>query len=480
MTFHPPHRLFQFFIHTFLAITLILNTSPTLASLPTLGDPTLSSFSTQQEKQLGLAFYRSLRANLEFVDDLQINYYLNMLGNRLVTHSDAAGKQFKFFIIKAPTINAFAGPDAYIGVHSKLIIAAKNESQLAGVLAHEIAHVAQRHLARQFSRSGKSTALTLATLLAAILVGAQDPQSGQAVLLTGLAGNQQSAINNTRKNENEADRVGIGILQRSGINPIGMVQFFKILMAQSPDNAMPYLRDHPLSSARVAEARNRITPKTRNLPTDSIDFEFARARLMVLVSPQPEKYTQNKVVGKSNLGQYKKALALIRTNYAGKAVGVLKKINKQHNNLWIQLALAEAYSASKQDKKALALLKNLSSLYPGLLPVTIAYARSLLANKQAENSIQLLKRQLQQNNPISLHDYAVIYNALAHAYFANGQVSAALEATGNQYAKQGYLELAIQQYNNALLQKNNSASTIKRLKTVKKEIKSQVIRLKEK
>ena len=147
---------------------------------------------------LGLGFYRSLREKLTFIDDLQINYYLDSVGQRLASHSDAAGDRFRFFIIKAPTINAFAGPAAYIGIHTQLILEAKNESQLASVLAHEIAHVSQRHLARAFDNSGQSTALTIATLLAAILVGTQDSQAGQAVLMSGIAGNQQSSINFTR------------------------------------------------------------------------------------------------------------------------------------------------------------------------------------------------------------------------------------------------------------------------------------------
>ena len=133
-------------------------------------------------------------------------------------------------------INAFAGPAAYIGVHTQLILEANNESQLASVLAHEIAHVSQRHLARAFDNSGQSTALTIAAMLAAILVGTQDSQAGQAVFLSGIAGSQQSSINFTRSNEYEADRIGIGILSDTDINPQGMVDFFEILLNKSPDN----------------------------------------------------------------------------------------------------------------------------------------------------------------------------------------------------------------------------------------------------
>ena len=435
------------------------------AGLPDLGDPTLESFSSKDERQLGLAFYRSLRANLPFVEDLQINYYLTSLGQRLASRSDAAGNPFHFFIIKSPTINAFAGPAAYIGIHTQLILEAENESQLAGVLAHEIAHVSQRHLARAFDSAGNSTALTIATLLAAILVGSQDSQAGQAVFLSGIAGNAQSSINFTRSNEYEADRVGIGILADTGINPQGMVEFFEILLDQSPDGGIEYLRTHPLNTNRVAEAKNRLVKKDEKLPRDNLDFQFAKARLIILLSKQPQYYLDDKVVGTSLIGQYQKALAAIRIQKADVAIEILSQHTEKHQHPWLRLALAEAYSSKNDDKKALEILANLARLYPGYLPVSMAYVKALNNNKLPEKSIAVLKKQLQTD------DYGVIYEALAKAYYANGQTGAALEATGNQYARQGYIELAIQQFDNALNQKDLSPSTTQRLEAAKKELK---------
>lgn len=456
-------RLFNSFC---IGITLSLAlSSVAFANLPTLGDPTLDSFSSKEEQQLGLAFYRSLRANLTFIDDLQINDYLNSLGQRLASNSDAAGDKFHFFIIKAPTINAFAGPAAYIGLHTELILEAKNESQLASVLAHEIAHVSQRHLARAFDNSGNSAALTIATLLAAILVGTQDSQAGQAVFMSGIAGSQQSSINFTRSNEYEADRVGIGILTTTGINPEGMVEFFETLLNKSPDNGIEYLRTHPLSSNRVSEAKDRLTKKSQNLPKNSLDFELSKVRLAILLSKQPEHYLDNKIVADGLIGQYQKALAAVRTNKADIAIQILTELLKKQQHPWIQLALAEAYTIKNDDKKALEVLSTLSNLYPGYLPVTMAYIKALNNNKMPDKSIPLLKKQLQIN------DNAIIHEALANAYFANGQISAALESTGNQYARQGYIELAIQQYDNALKQENISPSTKHRLEAAKIELK---------
>lgn len=437
--------------------------SPVQAGLPELGDPTLDSFSSAEERQLGLAFYRSLRANLKFVDDLQVNAYLTSLGERMATHSDAAGDDFHFFMIEAPTINAFAGPAGYIGIHTRLVIEAESESQLAGVLAHEIAHVSQRHLARAFDKSGNSTALTFAALIAAILIGTQDPQAGSAVLFSGLAGSAQSSINFTRSNEYEADRIGIGILADSGINPQGMVEFFELLLAMSPDNGIEYLRTHPLNTNRVSEAKDRLKDEQLELPADTLDYQFFRARLITLLSRSPSLYLQGTEEG-GLIVQYQRALAAIRLQQAELAIDILEDLASLDAHPWIRLALAEAYTANQDDKRALETLDKLEKLYPRYLPVTMAYSEALNRNNMPNKSIGLLKRQLQ------VDDYAVIYKALANAYYANGQTSAALEATGDQYARQGYIELAIQQYNNALKLPDINESTRQRLIASKTEL----------
>lgn len=436
------------------------------AELPTLGDPTLGSFSSKDEAKLGMAFYHSLRANLEFVDDLQMNHYISSLGQKLVTHSDAPGSHFRFYIIKANSINAFAGPDAHLGIHSGLILKAKNESQLAGVMAHEIAHVSQRHIARAVDASGNVAVASFATILAAILLGSQDPQAAQAVLMTGIASAQQASLNFTRQNEYEADRIGIGLLQQSGINPKGMVEFFELLLAENRNEDYEYLRTHPLNVNRVSEANDRLQKSSSKLPDDSKDFQFARARLAVLSSQHPEVFLNIDKPKPGSVDAYAKAIALIKTRHAEKAIPLLKNHSDRQEHPWIKLALAEAYLARSEDKKALDTLKHLTEFYPDYLPVTLAYASALVNDGQARTSIRLLKHQLQTSHSPE------IYKILARAYFKNGQVGAALEATGNQYEKEGYYELALQQYDNALQQPDISKTTKKRLETKKDQLKA--------
>lgn len=445
--------------------TLIISNGSTQAELPELGDPTLKTFSTEEEKKLGLMFYRTLKNNLVFIDDPQLNYYISNLGQKLATHSDAATKKFNFFIVNSPVINAFAGPDAYIGINSGLFLESANESQLASVMAHEISHISQRHLARAINESGSSSIATFATILAAILLGSQDSQVTQAVLYSGLAGAQQNAINFTRSNEYEADRIGIGILARTGINPQGMVDFFSTLLSKSNDGSIEYLRTHPLNTNRVSEAKDRIKNNQRNLPNDSQDFQFAHARLEVLSNTNPLIVNKDKVgAHNSDISLYKHSLELIRSNELSKAIINLTILSNRNNHLWIKLALAEAYQLNNQNRQSLALLKELSELYPGYLPVTLLYADTLTTNGKPKKSISLLKHQLQIN------DQAIIYKTLAQAYFKNGQIGAALESTGNQYEKEGYYELALQQYDMALQQPKLSITTRKRLQTKKQTV----------
>lgn len=197
------------------------------AELPELGDPTQQELTPFREYMMGKNFYRTIKANVPFVTDLEVNDYINNLGLKLVSHSDKPDKEFHFFVIKVANINAFAGPDAYIGFHTGLIIAAKNESELAGVMAHEISHVTQRHLARAMTDSNTSPATMFATILAGILVASQNPEAGAAIIYGGQAAMMQSQINFTRANEHEADRIGIGVLRDSGINPEGMAGFLR-------------------------------------------------------------------------------------------------------------------------------------------------------------------------------------------------------------------------------------------------------------
>jgi beta-barrel assembly-enhancing protease len=446
------------------------------AALPNLGDPTQQEFTPAREAQMGDQFYRTIRASVPFVTDLEVNDYINNLTQRLISYSNQPDRKFRVFVIKVANINAFAGPDANMGFNTGLIIAAKNESELAGVMAHEISHVTQRHLARAMTETNTSPATMIATILAGILVASQNPEAGAAIIYGGSAALMQSQINFTRANEHEADRIGIGVLKDAGINPEGMAGFFDTLLQQSESNnvmaQMEYLRTHPLSTTRIAEARNRISPEDRKLPDDSLDFQLVRARVLVEMNKstkklvkQLESLTKNQT---SIITEYTLGLAYTKNKQASKAIPVLTKISKSNTHPWILLALADAYFEAENKSASLKILKSLNTLFPSYPPVSIRYATQLVDNKQSDRAIILLNLQLRKQK------ISIVYNALAKAYFSKGQTSLALEATSYEYELEGYPNLAIQQINNALQQPDLNKLTIQRLESRKHDLSQQI------
>lgn len=261
-------------------------------NLPNMGEPADQVMSPRQEKELGRGFMRQIRQHLKLVDDTELNEFIQRTGERLLaSRYDINAGDFTFFVVENPSINAFAIPGGFIGINSGLIMAAHNEAQVASVMAHEVAHVLQRHIARRYASQGNSGIKAAATILAAILLSQRSPEAGQAALLTGLAASQQSAINFTRTHEYEADRIGIQLLSEAGYNPRGMVDFFEVLRrrtALSGPEQLEFLRTHPLTSNRISEARNN-TARLSN-PTgvqDSVEFQLQQMKLKVLHSTDP-------------------------------------------------------------------------------------------------------------------------------------------------------------------------------------------------
>ena len=304
-----------------------------------------------------------------------------------------------------------------------------------------------------------------ATILAGILIGAQDPDAGAAIIYGGTAAMMQADINFTRHNEHEADRVGIALLRDSGINPQGMADFFETLLEQSEqDNQlaqMEYLRTHPLSSTRIAEAKNRIKTSDNKLPDDSLNFQLTKAQILVALSPSADKVIHNiQAMDKSKqniISHYTLAIALLASDQASKAIPILESTIKQYDHPWFQIALAQAYLTNKQTSKAGSVLSKLNALYPNYLPVTIGYARVLNQTQQYTKSIELLRQLLQYKKK------PVIYQTLAQSYHGNGETALALEATSFQYEFEGYIKLAVQQLDNALKQPKLESSTRQRL-----------------
>ena len=258
--------------------------------LPDIGSSAAAIISPDQERQIGEQMLRSLRGANAVADDPLLDEYLAAMGYRLVSHSERPEQPFTFFVVRSEQINAFAAPGGYIGMNTGLIATAENEFEVAAVLAHEVAHVTQRHILRAVE-SMQQVSLPIMLAMLGALIAAQGASSGdaaQAAVIGGSALLQQQQINFTRANEYEADRIGIQILARAGYDPQAMATFFwrmgRATRANTGEGVPEFLRTHPVTATRVSEAKDRATQIARELP-QSAPTVAADAGVLALVAP---------------------------------------------------------------------------------------------------------------------------------------------------------------------------------------------------
>lgn len=391
-----------------LIATLTLLVPPTVPAttgddLPDIGSPADSILSREKELQIGRSIFRSLVDTERVMNDPEIQEYVQDVGMKLSSQAQDGDFRFTFFVVNDPAINAFALPGGYIGIHSGLLLATNSESELAGVLAHEISHVTQRHISRAVFANQRSSILTMAAMLGAILLGAVggsgDAITGAIATAQGVAAQQQ--INFTRANEYEADRVGVGVLAAAGFDPMGMPDFFETLARQTgplASQAPEFLRTHPVTVNRIAETRERAATLPRPDVRDALGYTITRARIRVLSSPTPEKALEYFLGEKQNpkqagdigieygialvrmeLGQYREARELFQGLLATNP-GVIPF----HTGLaGAELALGNREAALNDYEKAM-------DLFPRNTPLTVRYAEALLAAGQAKKAHTIL------------------------------------------------------------------------------------------
>jgi predicted Zn-dependent protease len=255
--------------------------------LPSMGAVSSSELSPAVERTLGQAIMEQGRQDPTYIGDLDINQYLTALGRKLAAHApQALAQDITVFAVRDPSINAFALPGGYIGVHSGLVVAAQSESELAGVLAHEIGHVMQRHIARGIAQQSQGTGIMVASLVGALLAAL----AGQGDLAMGVATFGQAAaidrqLGFSRGAEQEADRAGLQMMRQAGFDPQGMLAMFRRLMNASRLNEGTgggYASTHPLSIQRLSDIENRIEGQPAAAVTPDPEFWFVRARLALI------------------------------------------------------------------------------------------------------------------------------------------------------------------------------------------------------
>ncbi|MBE0468756.1 MAG: M48 family metallopeptidase [Methyloprofundus sp.] len=418
--------------------------------LPDMGDSTGTLISPQQEKALGESFFRSIRAQLDISYDSDIQNYIQYLGQTLVANSDNPNQAFYFFVVLSDDINAFAGPGGFIGINSGLILNSESESELASVIAHEIAHVTQRHIYRAYEASSRMSLPAAAAMIAAIIVATQAPDVGIGALSAIQAGSIQMQINFTRDNEQEADRIGLKTLVRANFDPRSMPIFFERLQQASRyygAGAPEFLRTHPITTSRIADTRGRAeTYPYRQVP-NSQDYLLTKAKLHVsskqsslkdLITYFQAQIEQGTAEQRAAM-QYGLGLSYLKQQKSNQAESIFLNLNKLYPKQVHYLTALAQVSVEKQDfANAKDLYLKLQQQFPNNPDFKFEYIAILLKSDQVQQALQLLKLipyENQQhpryylllaqsygklNQAVNLHRY------MAEYYYSIGQTDSAI------------------------------------------------------
>ena len=401
--------------------------------------------SPKEEKQMGKEFMQAVRSHLEILDDNIINDYIQNLGDKLAANSNAENKKFNFFIVLNPAINAFAGPDANVGIYSGIFLATRSESELAAVMAHEIAHVSQHHMEHLIERAKNTQITATAGALAALLIGiaAGTSNIGTGAAMASMGGAHQHLINFTRDKEIEADHIGMQTLYNSGFNPEAMPSFFERVQRLTYDynnNQIPtFFLTHPATTDRIAESKDRANQYQKKQTRDQNTYNLLHARLKVLTLRHPTdaiRYFkhQNETVAT----QYGYALALYENQQLGQATSIINNLQKKYpNEVLFQMAAAQLAAANKQPDNAINILKTALSSYPDYYPLFIQYGQTLIDAKHPQEARDFLKSKI-----IQYSNNSDLSWLLADAYAQNNQKADAYQAKARSYEIEGYYRQA--------------------------------------
>ena len=463
---------------TALFTALLLAFSPVMADeLPNLGEVSQSTLSPQQERRIGESIMEEVRVDATYLDDVEVAEYLNELGYRLVSNSPDNQRDIEFFALRDNTLNAFALPGGFIGVHSGLILAAQNESELAGVLAHEIAHVTQGHLARMIARQNQGALASIAALAIAILAARSNPQIANAALATAQASTIQTQLDFTREHEREADRTGLQILQKAQFDSRAMAAFFEKLLRYGrlyENNAPTYLRTHPLTTERIADMQNRVEKMPYRQIPSSMEFQLIRAKLRATqgdatqVVAEFEQNLTEKKYDSETAARYGLIQALSRAGKLTRAEQEMATLRKNSKPAaMIETLAAQLKTANQQWEPALAIYRTALKKYPRHRALIYGYADTLLQTHQSDEASRFIGEQLRAYPS----DYR-LYELQARSFAQQNKPGQQHLAQAEAYARSGKTHAAIEQLEIALKSKGDDFYQLSIVEARLKELKS--------
>ncbi len=425
-----------------------------LPNLPALGDAAGDDLSPGQERRLGEQIMREIRRERSVLDDAELTDFLNRFAQALTATPTASGFEFEFFLVKDPMLNAFALPGGYIGVHTGLIVAAQSESELASVLAHEIGHVTQRHIARMLAQQRQSSMIPLAALLLAVLAARSNPQAVPGIATLGMGVAQSQMLNFSRDAEREADRVGFESLRQAGFDPNGTVSFFTRLQQATrlmESNAPSYLRTHPLTSERIADMQARVSETRYRQRPDSLAFKLARVKLRALTDTSVDglrnaRSTFERQIrdnaGEDAMNWYGVAVAAVAQRDFASADRALAEVHRRLpvGHEFIERLAAESKLAAGNAEEALRIAEAAATRYRDTRALAQVRAEALLAAKAFPRAATFLREQLEvhRSDP-------QLWRMLAEAENGAGRTALAHRASAEEYALTGGWLAAIEQ-----------------------------------
>jgi beta-barrel assembly-enhancing protease len=447
-------------------LLLAFGTTTFAQGLPDLGDASSAALSESQERTIGNRIMREVRVDKDYIDDPEIADYITSLGERLLAGADGPRRTLDFFVVNDDSINAFALVGGHIGVHSGLVVLSQSESELAGVVGHEIAHILQKHQARMIHGQRGAQFTSLAALALAILAsrggGSQAGQVTEAAIASAGALSIQSQIDYTREHEREADRVGLGLVERAGLDPRGMASFFERLLRANRLNefkgAPSYLRTHPLTTERIADIQDRIVLQNSKLVADSVDYRLARAKLRSRTGSPTQAVAlfrtmlEDKTVVRPREDVYGLALAQRRARDfegAWKTLEPLRTGSGVHPAF--DLLAGQLLGDMGRYDEALALYRTAMRASPQHRAVSYAYYDLLLQTGRSREVIAELEQRLR-----STQEDARLYELQARAFAASGQRIAQHRAQAEAYYRRGNLAAAVDQLEIAVKTKSDS------------------------
>jgi len=397
----------------FLLLPLLGTTATEGLKIPNLGESSTSLFSADYEYNLGQWWLKAFRRQAPTLDDPLLHSYLESLVFDLVTYSELQDRRLEFVIVDNPTINAFAVPGGIIGVHTGLFSYAQTEDEFATVMAHEIAHLSQRHFSRGVELAQSQSTINIAGLLAGILLAATaGTDAGLAAMTATQAALQDEQLRYSRANEAEADRVGLRILYDAGMDPYAAPAMFERMLAAtrySSSNRIPeFLRTHPLSEKRIADTRNRARQYPKRIRPVSLDYQLMRARVAVSLADTPEEAVaqfKGQLEGNPRSREaatYGLAIALTKAGRPEEAALALDDIwSEREQRIEYILADAEIALVKGQPELAAEKLQARLRLSPGNHPLTMAYAHALQQGGQSHRAEEILidQSRIKPNDP---------------------------------------------------------------------------------